>query len=334
MEKEHSIKGKKILFFSPAFFDYESKIKSKMQEMGAIVDLYDGRSVTKARDRALMKIFPNIFNNRTIEYFNNILKENKDKNYDYIFIVKCDMMSKEILEEYHKTFPNAIFCLYLWDSIKNIKGISEKFGYFHRVFSFDKKDVEKTQNLQFRPLFYLDIYKKEVKTDNNYKYDFCFCGTIHADRFKIIKKIFGICNEKKYRFYTYCYLQSNFIYYFYKITKSEFRLIPKEVFSFTKLSSQIISDLVDDSRVILDIQHPKQSGLTMRTIEMVGMNKKLVTTNQEIKKYDFYNPENILVIDRENIVIPDAFLLTEYQSIDPEIYKNYSLENWINDIFI
>lgn len=332
MKIENSMKGKRILFFSPAFFGYENKIKTKMEEMGAIVDFYNERSITKAIDRALLKIFPRIFKRKTKEYYRNILSENRNKNYDYIFIVKCEMVSEDILKEYRTVFQNAIFCLYLWDSVKNIRGITEKFQYFDRVLSFDRKDVQKYSIMKFRPLFYIDNFKKELKTNNSYKYDVSFCGTIHADRYSIIKKVIEICRTKKLSYFTFCYLQSNFIYYFYKLTKREFRKTPISNFSFVKLNSQEISNIVDESRVILDIQHPKQSGLTMRTIEMVGMNKKLITTNAEIKKYDFYNSNNILVIDRSNINIPDGFLTSEYQSLDKDIYRKYSLETWIKDI--
>lgn len=81
-----SIRGKRILFLAPAFFGYELKIKHKMEDMGAIVDFYDVRSVTSAIERALLKISPNIFVRKTNKYYGEILKKNHEKDYDYIFI--------------------------------------------------------------------------------------------------------------------------------------------------------------------------------------------------------------------------------------------------------
>lgn len=332
MDDVYSIKGKRILFLAPSFFGYEEKIKNKMEQMGALVDFYDERSVTKAFDRALLKIVPSVFNKKTYRYYNEILEACKNNEYDYIFVIKCDMLTEEILEKFHVVFPNAIFCLYLYDSVKNIKGVNKKFKYFHRILSFDRQDTFKYTEMKFRPLFYIDDFKKELRTDNKYKYDISFCGTIHSDRFSIIKEVKDICKKKKLNFYNFSYLQSKFMYYFYKFTKFEFRYAKKSDFSFLKASSREISDVVDESRAVLDIQHPKQSGLTMRTIEMVGMNKKLVTTNAEIKEYDFYNPNNILVIDRNNINISDEFLLTKYVLLDANIYEKYSITAWIEDI--
>ena len=63
------ISGKKILFFSPAFFKYENMIADKMREMGAEVDMYDVRSVTKAFQRALLKIHPAFFKKKSPRYY-------------------------------------------------------------------------------------------------------------------------------------------------------------------------------------------------------------------------------------------------------------------------
>lgn len=114
------ISGKKILFFAPAFFGYENKIVKKMEEMGACVDMYDVRSVTSAKDRALLKISPKIFAKKSLVYYENIIHENRNKDYDYILIVKCDMTPECILKEFRELFPKAKLCLYLWDSIDNI----------------------------------------------------------------------------------------------------------------------------------------------------------------------------------------------------------------------
>ncbi|HFR3278101.1 TPA: capsular biosynthesis protein CpsH, partial [Streptococcus suis] len=101
---------------------------------------------------------------------------------------------------------------------------------------------------------------------------------------------------------------------------------------FDHLSSKEIADIINETEVVLDIQHPKQSGLTMRTIEMIGMNKKIITTNPMIRQYDFYNPNNILIIDRFDVEIDLSFFESPYQELQTEIYEKYSLEQWILDI--
>lgn len=326
-----SIEGKKILFFTPAFFEYEDKIVKKMKEMGATVDMYNVRSVTSAKDRALLKISPKIFNSRSLEYYEKIIDENKGKDYDYILVVKCDMTPESILTKLRKEFPNAKLCLYLWDSIDNIPGVLGKFKYFDTLHSFDMEDCKRYRELKFRPLFYADEFCKELNTVAQ-KYDVSFAGTIHSDRFAVIKQVRKIAAEKGLNGFWFCYLQSKFIYYFYKMTKKEFADTKSTDFDFEKMESKAIAEIVDQSKIVLDIQHPKQAGLTMRTIEMIGMNKKLITTNASVVNYDFYNPNNIRVVDRKNVIIDETFLNTQYEPLNKELYNKYSLQSWVLEV--
>ena len=326
------ISGKKILFFSPAFFRYENMIADKMREMGAYVDMYDVRSVTKAFDRALLKISPAFFKKKSLRYYENIIEQNKDKDYDYILVVKCDMTPISILEKFRKVFPHAKLCLNLWDSVENIPGIEKKLKYFDTLHSFDLNDCERFPQLKFRPLFFGDQFRKPLKDSNDFKYDISFLGTIHSDRYAVIKQVQNIAKTKGLKCFWFLFLQSKFIYKFYKKTKPEFKGVPESTFSFEKMSAKDISEIVDESRIILDVQHPKQTGLTMRTIEMIGMNKKLITTNESIKKYDFFCENNIAVVNRKDVKIPENFFNKPYKPLSPELYEKYSLKNWILEV--
>ena len=325
------ISGKKILFFSPAFFKYENMIADKMREMGAEVDMYDVRSVTGAFQRALLKISPAIFKRRSQKYYEDIIEQNRDKDYDYILIVKCDMTPISILEKFREAYPNAKLCLNLWDSVENIPGVTKKFKYFDTLHSFDLNDCEKYPVLKFRPLFFGNQFRKEKHT-GDYKYDISFLGTVHSDRYAVIKQVQKIAEERRHKCYWFLYLQSKFIYKFYKLTKKEFKGVDESTFSFDKMSAAEISAIVDESRIILDIQHPKQTGLTMRTIEMIGMNKKLITTNESIKKYDFFYPNNVVVVDRKNVTIPAEFFSSPYSKLPNDVYEKYSLKSWILEV--
>lgn len=325
------LKGKKILFFAPAFFGYEYKIKKKMEEMGAEVDFYDERSVVSAIGRALLKISPKIFELKSRKYYEEILRNNP-KAYDYVFFIKAEMVPISILQEIRSTYRNAKMCLYLYDSVRNIPGILDKLQFFDVKYSFDRKDCLLYPELKLRPLFFADEFRKETNITESHKYDISFCGTIHSDRYKIICEIEKFTKEKGYDFLWYGYLQSKFMYYYYKLTKKEFKGTDISIFTFEKINSNAIAQLVEQSKIVLDMQHPKQSGLTMRTIEMIGMGKKLLTTNPEITKYDFYKPENICVIDRDNIKIDEKFFVVPYQDLTTELYEKYSIKSWIIDI--
>ena len=232
-----ALQNKKILFLSPAFFNYEYIIKKKMECMGATVSFYDERVVKTAWERALLKKTPFLFNKRSEKYFEKIIIENRDKIFDYVLIIRCDLVSEKTLQKLKKTFPKAKFCLYLWDSLSNIPGIEKKIKYFDRATSFDKRDCLSNAKLVFRPLFFSDEFSNMCKKQR-YKYDVAFCGTVHSDRYKVLNKIEEDCKKKNLRYLGFYYLQSKFIYFFYKATKRSFKSAMYSKFCFQKKSQE------------------------------------------------------------------------------------------------
>lgn len=326
------LQNKKILLLSPAFFNYEKIIKNKMEQMGAIVTFYDERAVTSAQERAILKISPKMFKKKAKRYYQHIIAQHCNDNYDFILIIKGDMVSIETIESLKRTFSCARLCLYIWDSISNIPYILKKIPYFDFASSNDRKDCMAVSELNFRPLFFSDNFRKKQACSHKCQYDLSFCGTIHSDRYKIIKNIDEQCQNMGLIFYKFAYLQSKFIYYFYKFTKKEFRKTKQNYFNFIKKPQVEIAEIENSSKTILDIQHPAQTGLTMRTIEMIGMEKKLITTNADIVNYDFYDSNNIYIIDRINPALIKEFIAKPYRGLPEEIYEKYSLTHWILDV--
>ena len=90
--------------------------------------------------------------------------------------------------------------------------------------------------------------------------------------------------------------------------------------------------LMHHSRVIVDLPHPDQSGLTMRAIEAIGANRKLITTSPDIRLYDFYRPENVFVIDPISPKIDTLFIQAPMVELSEEIRIRYSLRSWVLDV--
>ena len=299
-----------------------------MEEMGARVDMYDERSVKSAFDRAVIKFAPKLYSKKTSVYYKQILEQVKANDYKFILFIDCEMASIEDLQRIKNYFPSAKFCLHLWDSLANLKGVEEKLAFFDYVTTFDKGDAHRL-SLHFRPLFFCDEYISKTKS-TDYRYDLSFIGTIHSDRYFVIKKLLEQLDGN--RFYRYSYLQSKFMYYLYKLIKKEFRNTKIGDFYFDMIQAEEIARITEESAAVLDIQHPDQTGLTMRTLEMVGMKKKFVTTNRSIKEYDFYDANNIMIIDRGAPVLEKDFFKREYVDIPDTVYNKYYIETWIREV--
>ena len=59
--------------------------------------------------------------------------------------------------------------------------------------------------------------------------------------------------------------------------------------------------------------------------------------NETVKNYDFYRPENILIVDFNKIdEYQDQikhFISVPYQKLPAEIFEKYSIKNWVKNIF-
>ena len=324
----------KILLITPNFFNYPTKICEELKKMGHEVDWYDDRPSTNSFIKAIIRINKNYINFFIKEYFNKIYIEIKNKKYDKIILISGQSLSfsKEMLLKIKENQKNAEFILYQWDSLNNFKYIKEMKDVFDRCYSFDKEDVRDNDYLKFLPLFYVDTYEnigKEKK--ENYKYDCMFVGTAHPKKYKYISKI---SKELKNIFpnqFIYFFLPSKLVYIYRKLKNKEFKNAKINDFYYISIKEKEMIDLIRNSKCILDSAQDNQNGLTIRVIETLGAKRKLITTNANIREYDFYKPENIYVYDNK-FDFSDIFFKSNYEEIDNDIYKKYSLRNWLNEL--
>lgn len=333
MGLKDSLLNKKILFFSVQTFNLEVEIKNKLEELGAQVTYYDERPANNNFIKGIIRLKRSLIQKRIDDYYKKILLAEATIRFDYLFVNRGEIVPAFFLQELKKMQPNCQFIFYTWDSFTNHSHPITILKYFDRKFTFDSYDAVKYK-INFRPLFFLDGYKY-IKNSSPFqsKYNLLFLGTAHSDRYKISSILVDYCNQNGLTSFCYYYMHGRLVYLYKKIFDHSFKEFDYKRLSFKSLTTQQILELYKDSDVILDINHPGQKGLTMRTFESIGAGKKMITTNIEIKKYSFYNPNNILVIERENIQFSKSFFETNYEDISLEAYNRMSIEGWINCLF-
>lgn len=327
------LQSKRILFFSAKAFDIPDNIAASMQHLGAIVDYFDERPANTFLVKALIRINRNLLARYIDEYHRRIIEKTSKYRYDYIFFIKGESISKSNLELLRAVHPEAKFVIYHWDSIANNRNALNLLPLFDQAYSFDKPDCRKL-GMRFLPLFYLPDYEKVANDSTSYDYDLMFVGTTHSDRYRFVNSIASQIINFGGKCFIYFFFQSKILFYKMKLLDKTMRRVSIREVYFESVKKERLLELYHRSRIIVDAQHPKQTGLTMRCIETLGAKRKLITTNKEIEKYDFYRPENILVVDRLHPVIPRDFFESSYTSLPDEIYTKYSLNTWIKTIFM
>ncbi|USK68331.1 hypothetical protein [Peribacillus asahii] len=322
--------GKKILFISARFFNYEKEIQKKLESFGAIVDFFDERPGNDFITKSLIRVNRKLLFKKNNDYYNEIINSTKHRNYDIVFIIRGEVISINNMKKLKEHHPKAKFILYMWDALSYSPNSKKVKNLFDHVYTFDKNDSLKYSDMKFRPLFFIDDYKNVANSKTDI--DVLFIGTVHTDRYHILKKIEKQLEGSGLSFYFYKYYPSKFLFYLKKIFNSNFRKVKKDEFYFKGLPKKEVLENFTRAKVIVDIERPKQNGLTIRTIEVFGAKKKLLTTNQSINEYDLYNSSNIQVINRDNPVVDINFINQGFKEPTNEIYNKYSIDYWLCEI--
>ncbi|CAD7808760.1 hypothetical protein CHRY9390_01884 [Chryseobacterium aquaeductus] len=255
-----------------------------------------------------------VLNLKHVHYNNIILKELENiEKIDVAIYIKADFLSQKTIKAINKKSAKSV--LIISDSINRYPKTKKILSLFDKVFSFEKKDCEK-YNLLFKTNFiynYIDNIPAELK----YK---VFSISSLDNRFPVFQKIAKRLHELK-------------INYKIIIFTSKKKDDPYLEFSGKTLSIAENNAFLAESEIMLDVHRTQQQGLSFRVFESLGLQKKLITTNTDIVNYDFYNPENIHIIENaEEINIPNSFFEIPYAKVSKELLNKYLIENWVDDL--
>lgn len=323
--------SKRVLLIAP-IGQHSKAIEQALRARGAVVDCYEERPALSVLAKTLIRYSPRLIRSYTNAYFDRIINATKWNNYDFVLLIRAEAVTRKFIIDLRGCHKSAAIFLYQWDSMSLTRGPVDKLDLFDRTFSFDKRDCA-TYSMAFLPLFYTDDYRDMQKVPTDPKYDFVFVGTIHSDRYSLIKEIRQYSHSHSMNSYFYMYFPTSLLFYKMKYFERKLPGARKSEFRFFQLSRCETVQAVANAKILIDSEHPAQLGLTMRTIEALGARRKLITTNADIVNYDFYHPNNILVVNRRAVQIPESFIESRYVEVESSTYRKYCVHEWVSSIF-
>lgn len=327
---------RRILFIAPSFFDYYKEIIKELENLGYEVDYFCDAPSNTNFSKALSRLNKKIIKFSTNKYFyKQIVPKITAKKYDYVFFIVGMTFSffPEMIEKIKLLNKDAKYILYQWDGEENISFVKQIHSYFDKIYTFDRNDFQKNKKYNFLPLFYIQGYEDVGKKKNvDYIYDVSYIGTAHPQKLLMINEMAKKVEKFFPKQYIYHYMPSKFKFIYHKLTSKEYKNIRLKDLNLEKVRKEKMMYVFEKSKCILDAPQKGQTGLTIRTIECLGAKRKLITTNVDIKNYDFYNENNILVYDGEDIDKYRNFFEEDYEELPLDIYEKYSLRNWLKMI--
>lgn len=317
---------RKLLILSPRFFDYHEAMLEAAGRIGIAAEWADVRALKSVAYKAALKLAPGVTRKVTQGAMEDTLEQlDWSRPPTDILLVKGDGMTPATLRKLRARAPRARVTLYMWDGVDNVPGVMKIATEVDRKVTFDPIDAN-AFGWDFLPLFVTQAQRRPDE-DIEIIWDWSFVGSIHSDRHRILSKLALAHPELNQRIHAY--VPNTLVRAAYGLRDPSLLLPSPVQVTQSVLTVPEIHEISVRSRAIVDIQHPRQTGLTMRTIATLLAGCKLITTNQTLKMYDLYHPSRIAVIDRDKPRLDLDFLQTPFQPIPEEIVQSYLIDTWL-----
>jgi hypothetical protein len=320
--------GSHVLLVSPLTFSYHETICDALRSSGHQVTWWNDRAGTGVLYKLALRVFPRITKYLSEGRYLQLLSRLDRSVITDVLVIKGEGLSRSVIDAIRNALPQASMGLYLWDGAENVPGVLRLAEVFDSVSTFDPHDAA-TRGWFFRPLFARQI-AAATKRAGTPRFDWCFVGTLHSDRHRVITALRK--RTPPGRSFVFGYLPGRLVYGLRHLVDWTLWSAPKGSLSMRSMSAQEVASIVATSTAVLDVEHPRQRGLTMRTIETLLAGKKLVTTNTLVKESDLFHPSRVQMIDRGQPTIAEEFVNEPFLPVPEDLAAKYSCAAWIQQL--
>jgi len=240
---------------------------------------------------------------------------NKFSAYEYLVVNRPDIIHIDILEAAIKKSKTAV--LFLWDSQEKMPTDKEIINKFDIVYSFDIEDCKRYGFQKIENFHFFESSPSHV-----IEYDAAFFGSLDG-RIGDLKKVLNYLSENNKKGHAYISIPKGECLEKHPDIEILDKIIPyKASYKYAMRGNTII-----------DLGHKHQNGLSFRFFEAMAFKKKIITTNKQVAHYDFYNENNILIIeDIDHLTIPNSFWELPYEDLPTTVLEKYHIKNWVKRI--
>ncbi len=313
---------KKVLIIAPEYMGYMEKVADHLRTKPGIavtdihIPVYKYTSLlTKISNFFLKRIGKDVKFAYRDNYIQDVIG---DQTFDVTLVVRPDHLSETTLKQLKS--QTLHFKSYFFDGVHRFPKMLKTVPYFDEIFSFEPNDCKEFGFESITNFIYDEQPLPEA--DTHFQYSVFNITSHDRQRFPLLVKIAAILKQQN--------LNYNII------IKTKKKVADAGLVSIIRepMSLEDIKVLLKQSVCMLDLGViSKHRGLTFRVFEAMGLHKKIITNNPDIAHYDFYDPQNILIINQESIEIPKSFLTSDYHPIPDRIYQKYTLNHWVNRVF-
>ena len=311
-----------ICLISFDYWNYDQHIVAALKQKGITANHIDINTFTyhySSRFEKIKNFFTKLIFNKNIKKIKRnefIINElNKLGKQDAILVIRPDLISLKthfLIKQY-----TTNYIAYIYDSCKRFPVDHLLNNVFNTIYSFDLKDVKKYHFKHIPNYIYLP--KKELTT--HFKYDVFIILSID-ERLALLNKLAAYFDT------------INVNYKFMVVNKKKPDNLHKNIeYTNKEVRPDDLKMYLNEAKVFLDLVRHGHNGLSFRIFEALAYQRKVITSNPNVKQYDFYSDNNFCVINDDDFKIPSSFFKTDYQKLPKKTYQHFTIDNWVSIVF-
>ena len=273
--------------------------------------------------------------NREVEAFWKVFFDShkKEMSFDYFLAIDGLMVCPAFFALLKQNNPGIKSSLYLYDSVAGNYEIDQLFKFYDKVFTFDQADA-RIYNISHLPYFWL-ASPEEMEV----KYDVFGMGSYKDTRYKVFSMVKQLAIEAGLSENIHLWfppVQNKLIYQLKHLLtgkKPPLSKLKEEIFTDRTLPLNEFRRCIFQSKAVIDTNYEYQEGLTARFMWSLSAGKKIIMTNAAVTQYEFYTPEQIMVLDGDYDKVVDFITapFTMSEKVKTMILK-YRIDNWLKTV--
>lgn len=316
-----------VLVVSPSFFGYEEEIAAEFGRQTASVRLLDERPGNSSVMRAALRLRLPATGRLVRRHFEEAAAALAGERLDLVLVIKGESTPRWFLERLRADHAGVRIVFYAYDRIGEGQNCLRLLPCCDAAYSFDRRDVDRL-GLIHKPLFAGPDFSDAVPFDER-RYDVAFVGTAHSDRYRYVTAV----ARGARRPYLFFYSPARWFLLLQKLARRSGGAVPWQEVRFDKLGKREVAAVFGDARAVVDLQRDGQTGLTMRTFEVLASGTRLITSNSAVADLEGIDPDDVLVVpvDRAAAMSTEIRRFVDAPRAERGSLPDHSLERWVRE---
>lgn len=253
----------RIALIGPAFFGYLDRLAAEMRRLGLAAEAFDELPSNRVPVKLALRLMPAASRAQAVRrHHRALLARLLASRVTHVLLVSVETISRAWVAEVQA--QGITVALYAWDSLANKPQMARLASGMTRVASFDPQDCA-ASGMACLPLFSLAPGGGSPGRAGR-PVDFLFCGTLHSDRAAWLERFRRAALAHGHSLEMMAFTPARSLWMLRNLARPrDWRHLQQ--LRTRSFPAEAVYGAMARAKVVIDLPHPRQSGLTIRCFE-------------------------------------------------------------------